>query len=514
LTFAQNVNRHGARCSRTKELFVILALAGALLTWQLFIPPIIGLADQGDFMRVLGPLGYAPVPKGPEHKYWYVTRTYIQDPSYREPRWEQITSEMIPARIAVAVNHLFGNPNTFDITIFGLTHAAIFLLALARLLYVTRDLTMYRAVWALILLVSTDVGYVAYWNSLYTEPASCLWFLFLLAEGINLCKSYRISLGPLLRWNVFAVLLITAKAQNAALCIPLAAYSLAMAWRTLDRRAHYAALVGSIGVCLAGVGMYLSVPATTTVTALYNVIFFAILPDSPDARSDLRVLDLNPDYAQYSGTVAWSPGTGVADGALVNAIQTNVSSFRLIEFYLRRPGRMWRRLEVLLPSSLSLRPEFCGNFDRSAGRLAGARSEAIALWSSFHSRCLSRIAAWLLSALAGSVVGGGLVLLFHRGRTASVRRWQELGICVAACCLTAFFVAAFGDAWDNVKHQFLFNLLLDTCLVFLFVATLENSQCFTVLKRTGGSITASEDVEKHLRAPIRKTAPARSRRLG
>jgi Na+(H+)/acetate symporter ActP len=32
--------------------------------------------------------------------------------------------------------------------------------------------------------------------------------------------------------------------------------------------------------------------------------------------------------------------------------------------------------------------------------------------------------------------------------------------------LTAFFAAAFGDAWEPVKHQFLFNLLLDTCLVF------------------------------------------------
>ena len=28
-----------------------------MIFWQLFVPPIIGLADQGDFLRVLGPLG-------------------------------------------------------------------------------------------------------------------------------------------------------------------------------------------------------------------------------------------------------------------------------------------------------------------------------------------------------------------------------------------------------------------------------------------------------------------------
>jgi hypothetical protein len=70
------------------ELSAAVALAGAIIAWQLFCPPIIGLADQGDFVRILGPLGYAPVPRGPEHKYSYVTREYVRDPSYREPRWE------------------------------------------------------------------------------------------------------------------------------------------------------------------------------------------------------------------------------------------------------------------------------------------------------------------------------------------------------------------------------------------------------------------------------------------
>ena len=54
-----------------------------------------------------------------------------------------------------------------------------------------------------------------------------------------------------------------------------------------------------------------------------------------------------------------------------------------------------------------------------------------------------------------------------------VRGLAELGVCLATCCLVSFFAAAFGDAWDNVKHQFLFNLLLDTCLVFGFVAALQ-----------------------------------------
>ena len=457
--------------SRPSQLGVVLALAGTALVWQLFVPPIVGLADQGDFGRVLGPLGYAPVPKGPDHKYWYVTRTFVRDPSYREPRWEQISSGFILATMAVTLSRVLTGPGTFDITVFGFTHAVLFLLAFARLLYVTRNLAMYRAAWALMLLVLTDVGYVAYWNSLYTEPASCLWFLFLLAESIDLCGREQISTGHVLCWNVFAVLWIMARTQNAALCIPLAAYDLRMVWRTPGRGGRYAALGGVVAICVAGGVMYRSLLPAPRVSVLYDVVFFGVLPEAEDVRSDLKALGLDPNYARYSGTLPWSPGTGVADGNLVNALQANVSPFSLMEFYLRRPARMWRHLQARLPTALSLRPEFCGNFDRSAGRPPGARSNAVALWSSFHERCLSPIALLLLGALVLVPVGGVAFVLSH-GTTASARRWVELGILLATCCSTAFFVAAFGDAYDNVKHQFLFNLLLDTCLVFGLVATI------------------------------------------
>ena len=473
--------------SRTLQLCVVLALAGTILGWQLFVPPIVGLADQGDFARVLGPLGYAPVPKGPDHKYWYVTRTFVKDPSYREPRWEQISSEFILATVAVTLNRVLRGPATFDITVFGFTHAVLFLLALGRLLYVTRRLAMYRTAWALMLLVLTDVGYVAYWNSLYTEPASCLWFLFLLAESIDLCGSEQISMGQVLRWNIFAVLWIMAKTQNAALCIPLAAYDLRMVWRTLGRGGSYVALAGVVAICVAGGVMYRSLLPAPRVSVLYDMVFFGILPESEDARSDLKALGLDPNYARYSGTLPWSPGTGVADGALVNALQANVSSFSLMEFYLRRPARLWRHLQARLPSALSLRPEFCGNFDRSAGRPPGARSNTMALWSRFHERCLSPIALLLLSALALFPVGGVAFVLSH-GAAASARRWMELGILLATCCLTAFFVAAFGDVYDNVKHLFLFNLLLDACLVFGFVATIHRL-------RRGGSVNSRKAAE-------------------
>ena len=196
--------------------------------------------------------------------------------------------------MAVTLNRIFANPKVFDITVFGATHAVLFMLALARLLWVTRALAKYRIAWALMLLVLTDVGYVAYWNSLYMEPASCLWFLFLLAESIDLCNRERVSIGPVLRWNVFAALWITAKVQNTPLSIPLAVFDLGLAWRASDRKARYAAVAGIVTTCLTGVLMYRSVLPAPRVMPLYDAVFFGMLPESQDPQADLRALGSTP----------------------------------------------------------------------------------------------------------------------------------------------------------------------------------------------------------------------------
>lgn len=450
-------------------MIVVLSLAAVLLGWQLFVPPIIGLADQGDFVLLLGPLGYAPQAKGPEHKYWYLTRTFVWDPSYREPRWDQPSSEIIPATAAVFLNRIFADSRKFDLTLFGVTHAVLFLMAFARLLYVTRRLILHRIVWWIALLVLTDVGYVAYWNSLYREPASCIWLLFLLAESIAFCAGDSLTIGAALRWSAFAVLFITAKVQNVPLAIPLAAYGLTMAWHAA-RAPRWIAVGGTIATLAAAAILYTSRLPAPAVTNLYNVVFFGILPGSSDPAADLRALGLDPAYAKYSGTLAWTEGTGVGDGYLVNALQQKVSSIKLALFYLARPTRLWKRAQTELHTAFSLRPQFCGNFEQSAGRFPGARSHAIAFWSYFHERWLSQVGAGLLTALLIAPIGG-IVLLCTGIVAPPFRRWCELAICLSACCLLAFAAAAFGDTWDSVKHLYVFNLLLDTCLVFALAAT-------------------------------------------
>lgn len=161
---------------------------------------------------------------------------------------------------------------------FQFVHAGLFLLALARLLYVTRRLKCWWIAWAMILLVLTDVGYVAYLNSLYYEPAACISFLFLLAEAIDMSCSEEPRTGQLIRWGVFAVFLVSSKVQYVPFCAPLAVYTLSLAKRGADKSLWLASFGGMIGVCLAAAFMYRSVLPAPRVASVYNAVFSGILP--------------------------------------------------------------------------------------------------------------------------------------------------------------------------------------------------------------------------------------------
>lgn len=411
--------------------------AAAILSFQLFVPPIIGLSDQGDFARMIGRFGYAPEDKS---SFWdaYVKRKYVRDPAFRYPKLEQPSSEYLFVGAAVLVSKLAPD-GKLDIRLMGFIHMAAFLTAFWYLLRSTPPV-----VWLVSLLILTDVGYVAYWNSFYAEPASCIFLLLLIAETAR-------PKVNILRWSAWAALLILAKPQNLALAPILIGFIL---YRLLTRAALLKPggaerWIAAAIIIVACVFTLATIPEPLKQANTYNVVFLSILPESKTPAKNLQALGADPSLAKFSGTGAWSPGTGFDEMLKSGVIGQQLTPAKIAKFYLTHPVRIWRHTRALLPVAFSLRPEFCGNFERSSGRPPGAKSHSFAVWSWFHERVLGRAGRFVVFALI-------LVPIFLRDR------WLAL---LAASAIFAFLAAALGDAWDNVKHMFLFNLLVDAWLV-------------------------------------------------
>jgi len=441
----------------------VLAAAAAILTWQLFIPPIVGLADQGDFVRTIGRFGF-----GPEHhgslEYVYVEPKYIPDPQYRSPYWEQANSEYLFVGAALLLNKLVSKDGALDITVAGLVHALAFMAAFARLLWVLRRDRAHALVWIGATVALTDAGYAVYWNSWYAEPASCIFFMLLLAEAVGIATAGETDWAGILRWSLWSILWILAKPQNAPIGLILGLFTFRLGMWTGSQPARWAAAASGCAMFACAAFNIFAMPAYGRQANTYGVVFAGILPDSKNPEADLRALGLDPRLAKYAQTGAWTPGTYYPEMAASGALK-RVNTFTVLRFYLLRPARMWRRLHGLLPTITFLRRTWYGNFEPSAGLPPAAQSRAFTLWSGFHERVLPYANKWIVLALA--VWPPLAAWRWVRTRDVLQRRRWELSTLLPVCCLAALFSAVYGDAFDVIKHMYLFNLLLDTCILYL-----------------------------------------------
>jgi hypothetical protein len=434
----------------------IVAAAAVMLSWQLFFPPIVGLADQGDFGRMIGRFGFSAADKTAE--YAFVARKYVPDPNSRVWAYEQASSEYIFVGAATLLNKVLSKDGTLDITIVGFIHMLAFLYAFYRLLLRVGPLLSIVA-----LLILTDVGYVAYWNSFYAEPASCIFFLLLLGESIAMCGTEVISNTQVVRWTLWAVLFILAKPQNAPLGILLALLAFRLRGWSKSAVASALLIVAAISFNM------LTVPVPTMWSSTYDQVFMAILPESKAPADDAQALGLTPDWLKYSGTGAWTEGTAFPEAVKSGVIGKTITHGSIIRFYLLRPARIWRHAKRMLPVAFSLRPEWCGNFERSAGLPRLAKSSAFTMWSEFREHVLAACGKFVVLALLLCPI---LCVAAWVRSVRDVRLPLEFFGVLTVCCLLSFGIAVCGDAWDNVKHLFLFNVLLDAWLVagvaFLF----------------------------------------------
>src|SRR6266851_2424714 len=198
------------------EALALLAIAAIVVFAQVMVPPIIGLADNGDFARVSGLFSIGVPPAVANDAYFkFVIREYaIGAPYYYNAHF--VSSELIPVALATIAHNLSASSHRFDIRIIGAIHALLLLTALGILLMATeRWRTLPRIVTRIAaILIFTDVSYVAFFTSFYSEPASMLFLLIALAAALVAWSNPRPRSGIVMLALAAAIAFVLAKPQN------------------------------------------------------------------------------------------------------------------------------------------------------------------------------------------------------------------------------------------------------------------------------------------------------------
>ncbi|MFD1772619.1 hypothetical protein [Paenibacillus rhizophilus] len=451
---------------------VLATAAGfGLLLGLLFLGPFVGVADNGDFLRMMNTIGL---------NYYDASETY-QDRffSYSHSRfaYENLFRGFYPSSqiFLVLAPRLLGglfHGSWFDIRLLAAVYGILLLAATWLLVkhnvrgsYITGLLLA-----GALLFVFYDIGYLAYFNSLFGEPVSLVFMLLTFALGLRLLSRETPSVKDL--WLFFAavVFLICSKIQNAPIGVAFALIFLRFA--SLQGAAGFrkAAIRFSIAIFLISVIMYAAAPKDLKHINLYQTVFYGILNGSPDVKGDLGELGLPERLEVLAGTNYFESGTAIKqdDPSLVPDFYSRISHKDVLLFYLKHPGRLLDNMRYAAANSMAIRPSYLGNFEKADNKPPGALAYTYSGWSQFKNNVLPHNLAFL-AVFYGFYYAGAL---YEYLRSAERRRRVaiELMMLLGLIGLFAFLVPILGDGRADIgKHLFLFNVCFDMMAVTMFV---------------------------------------------
>lgn len=446
----------------------IIAVAGlGLIICLLFLRPFTGVADNGDFLRMMNTVGlnYYDAAEGYADRFFSFSHSRFAYDNLFSGFYpsSQILLVLIPRLLSGLVHGSY-----FDIRVLAGVYALL-LLAATWLIVKLGSRTSYITgllLGAAMLFVFYDIGYLAYFNSLFGEPVSMVFMLLTFALGLRLTVQERPGTGGLIWFFIAVLFLICSKIQNAPVGLAFALIFLRL--RTLDGRSNWRrlALRFAVATALVSVIMYVAAPKELKHINLYQTVFFGILNESPDVRGDLRDLGLPERLEVLAGTNYFQGDTAIKqdDPSLTADFYNRISHKDVLFFYLGHPSRLIDNMQYAAENSMSIRPYYLGSYEKAEGKPAGAVAYAYSGWSEFKNNHLPDSLGFLV--LFYLVYYAGVLFHYFRAKERAGKIAGELIMLLGLIGLFSFLVPILGDGRADIgKHLFLFNVSFDMMAV-------------------------------------------------
>ena len=116
--------------------FLFLIIFVLLMNYILFMEPITGLADTGDYFRIMSRSGITYLTDSREERYFYYINRYY---GYSDPKpVKYYSSELYLVKTAILLDNLFTRDDRFSLVSIGAVHAFLYLAALGIIVFTFR----------------------------------------------------------------------------------------------------------------------------------------------------------------------------------------------------------------------------------------------------------------------------------------------------------------------------------------------------------------------------------------
>ena len=451
--------------------------------YVLFLYPQPGVADQGDFDRVMNVSGLKVEPQfasgsdSPRFLKYTITDYDIAaiNPSQLLNRITA-TSMCYPITLISLICKLCGQ-QTFRTTYLAVFYLLVYIFSLWVILYNLKidSALKFLGILAMVLLVFLDGNYLIWFNSLYGEPMMITTLLLFIAAWINYSNKSKPIAGLFLAIMlvfITAFLFIGSKLQVIS---ALPVLLLLLAKLLTDNRKYLKNYQLSI-LCLFYV-IIIIYPVNLNLKnkdinrdTQYDSVFYGILKNSYNPAEDLTALNLDPDLAVESGKhsfldrsqyVQYAPHTEITR----EKFYSQISNGKLIKYYLTHPARLLNGMKYTASQAFYTSTTL-GKYPQSYSEKPISDFDRFIFWSSLRGHQLPRSLLFI-----GSILASVMAISIHCFKNTddqAVRSKILLLWGVVAIGILQFPMPFVGNGEaDTAKQLFLFNFIFDIILVFL-----------------------------------------------
>lgn len=466
--------RFSARYSDTRFVAISLSAVFLLAAVMLWVPSYLGMANDGSVTRTMQNAGLSYLSADAENANDYFTRVY----QTRYASTEDVSLQLLLLRLARALDNVFTRDNLFDVRFLSLIYLLLALPAWAllfRSIIARASAFVEKCVLSgLCVLVFADVSYITYFNSLYPEALYIIGLSYLFGGCMMLQRRSRFAPLYWLALLGGTLILCTTRQHAGVIGFIAALFCIAQLRLSEQSAGRIGIAIAAVSALLAGFCSFAFVESDFDTTSRIHAMTRGVLLQSSDPEKTVQEFGMDGSYAMLADVSLYDNYalTEESEYYLQHGFLDHYTTADVALHYLRHPGAMFSMLDLGMRSSINLRREYCGNYERSAGMPARGKSIFFAAYSIFKSRSLPQTIAFplLLVVVCAVMSRSGWWRQKEPDRFYYVYFSTTMMAALIAAANLAVVICCSGDA-QLTQYNFIAGFSID-CLILFTIAEL------------------------------------------
>ncbi len=450
----------------------------------LFIHPIIGMADNGDFYRVINKSGAYHLNKNSNDIFLgYFIKDYGIYKYNNDYANILISTQSIFVKLAIFLDSFFTKDYVLDIrfmSIMFLIIEAIGVYFFIKALINKVDNSKYKLIITLLtILIFCDTGYLAYYNSFYGESVNICCFLMSIGLLIYMIEFDKFTWYNLIAFGISSFLFFGSKQQLAPVGILISFIFIIIGVYTTNKPlTKILTYILAIIFIISSMVFYKSITGDFKYINIYHSMNRGILLNEDDPDSILEDFNISTQYSLLQETDFFEEIKLLDpyEEKLIDDYYEKFSLGKILEYYITHPKAFIKVLKISFNNGYSIRPKVIGNYEQSEHKEFGAKSYFFATWSTFKEKVIPKNMLFTVATIVIYLylsTSRFLKAIKNNNKKIQLKEITYFYVFLVGISQIIISVIGAGDA-DLSKHVFMYNMAFDLIFIYIISLIFEN----------------------------------------